>query len=189
MTTRTRNILFILLTIVLIAGGGIYFLLNFFRSFAPDDIAITKSEIRSSNGFINPITIEKLKVDSLGKDQRPIKYTIDYITTFGIKQKDDEPPVGLKQIKLNESGRYSWSEENVNISIVHDDGYSKRISSVERLILSMGNQNFETCPLKFEEETWYFINFLDPQVVGVYIYIDKVGVLHKYAAYSGVSPI
>jgi hypothetical protein len=189
---KKRNHNFIVLIVVIlgsIAVGAVYLFNTFCRSFAPDKIVVTKVEITSSRGFVNPITIEKLKVDSLGREQRPVKYTIEYVTTCSIQQKDGNPPVALKKISLVESGRYSWSQENVNIQIVHPDGYSKRIRSSERLIWSSGDPKFESCPLVFEKESWYFINLLDPQIVGVYVYIDSIGNLHRYTTYSGVSPI
>jgi hypothetical protein len=138
---------------------------------------------------MQPVTIERLKVDSFGKDKRPTKYIIEYLTTCTIKQKDREPPVSLNEVKLNEPGRYSWSEENVRISIVHPDGPSNRIDSAQRSIMSRGNQNFSICPLKFEKENWYFINFQDPVFIGVYVNIDETDSLHQYAVYGKKLPI
>lgn len=189
MTKKIRNILIVVGILVSIGFGVLYFIYNFLSAFASDDITITQTEIRSSRGFVNPITIEKLKVDSIGEDQRPVKYTIEYVTTCGIKQQEGKPPVALKQIKLTEPGRYRWSEENVNIPIVHGDGYSKRIDSIQRIIWSMGRQKFDICPIKFESGNWYFITFLDPSIIGVYVYINEAGKLTQYTTYSGVSPI
>ena len=53
----------------------------------------------------------------------------------------------------------------------------------------MGRQKFDTCPIKFEKGNWYFINFLDPSIIGIYVYIDEAGNLKQYTTYSGVSPI
>ena len=189
MTKRTKTIIFILVISIFLLAFGVYYLGNFIlKAYSPPEIIVTKNEIISSGGFMDPITIEKLKVDSFGKGERPAKYTIEYITTCSIKQKDGEPPVALREVKLNEPGRYSWSEENVYISIVHPEGISKRIDSAQRLILSMGHQNFSICPLKFEKENWYFINFQDPIFIGVYIYVDKTGTIHQHAAYSRILP-
>ena len=60
MTKRIRNILIVVAILVSLGVGVLYFIYNFFRAFAPDDITITQTEIPSSRGFINPITIEKL---------------------------------------------------------------------------------------------------------------------------------
>jgi hypothetical protein len=191
MTKKTSTIFLIFLAIGLLVFIGLYFVRSFLASFAPDEIEISKTEISSSEGFVNPITIEKIKVDSFGKGQRPVKYSIEYLTTCSIKQEGGKPPVPLETIKLNEAGRYSWSEERVNIPIVHPDGYSSRsrIDSMQGIIWSMDSKQLNTCPLKFRNGDWYFVNFLNPQIVGIYIYIDSSGTLKQYPAYSGVSPI
>jgi hypothetical protein len=174
---------------LLLAFGAYYFGHFFSDRYLPPNIIVTKNEIISSGGFMNPITIEKLKVVTFGKEKRPTKYTIEYVTTCTIKQKDGEPPVALKEIKLNEPGRYSWTEENVDISISHPEGLSKRIDSTQRLILSTGHELFDTCPLKFENDNWYFVNFQDPVITGIYVYADNNGVIHQYVALSGISPV
>ena len=162
MTKKTSTILLIFLAVGLLAIVGLYFVRSFFASFAPDEIIVTKTEISSSDGFVNPITIEKIKVDSLGKEQRPVKYSIEYLTTCSIKQEGGKPPVPLEVIKLNEAGRYSWSEEKVNIPIVHPDGYSSRsrMDSMQGIIWSMDSKQLDTCPFKFRNGDWYFVNFL-----------------------------
>ena len=162
---------------------------SFFSAFAPDKITITETEITSSSGFINPITIEKLKVDSIGDDQRPVKYIIEYLTTCSIKQVEGKPPVPLHKINLNTPGRYTWSEQNVYIPIVHEGLSRTRLDSSEGIIWSLGEQEFDICPMKIEPGNWYFVTFLDPQIVGAYIFIDRQGNLRQYMTYSGVSPI
>jgi len=101
MTKRAAGIIFISLSLIALIAFGIYHFGNYFLiSYAPPDVTVTKNEIISTGGFMEPVTIEKLKVDSLGKEKRPTKYTIQYVTTCSIKQKDGEPPVALKEIKL-----------------------------------------------------------------------------------------
>ena len=195
MPARKRNIL--ILFVVLLVSGWIYLLSSFFTAFsknalsafAPDEITISNSEIVSSRGFINPVTIEKLKVDSIGEDQRPVKYEIEYLATCAIKQTDGKPPVPLKKIELVKPGRYYWSEEKVSIPITHIELSRKRMDSIQGIIWSTGNQHFDICPIKFESGNWYFVTFLDPQIVGAYIFIGKNGKLQQFMTYSGVSPI
>ena len=187
MTARTTNTLII--TVLLLVGGGVFLFYSFFSSFSPDRITISETEIVSSRGFINPVTIEKIKVDSIGKDQRPVKYVIEYLATCSIKQVDGKPPVALNKIVLNKPGRYSWSEEKVSIPMTHTELSRNRRDSTQGIIWSTGNQNFNICPIKFEPGNWYFVTFLDPQIVGAYIFIDKNGSIRQYITYSGVSPI
>ncbi len=190
MTGRSKKIVFIsVLSILLIVFGVRYFVDLFSNRYLPPTILVTKNEISSSGGFMNPITIEKLKVDSFGKEKRPTKYTVEYVTTCSIKQKDGEQPVALNEVRLNEPGRYSWSEEKANVSIFHPEGFSNRIDTAQRIILSKGQQKYSICPLKFENENWYFINFQDPIFIGVYVCVDKTGTIHQYAAYSQVLPV
>jgi len=127
-------------------------------------------------------------VDSLGKEERPTKYIIEYIATCFIEQADGEYTVALNEIKFNEPGRYHWTEDTVNISVFHPDGASKRTESIQRSGLISGHPQFNICPLKFRNDNWYFINFQDPLFIGVYVYIDKTGLVHQYDAYSGVLP-
>jgi hypothetical protein len=168
---------------------GICILHGCISAFAPDKITITKKEIHSSLGFINPITIERVKVDSIGEEKRPVKYTIEYLTTCSIKQQGEKPPVALKEIRLYEPGRYNWSEQNVNIPILHTDLERSRLDSLQDIIWSTSSEGFDICPMKFEPGKWYFVTFLDPQIVGVYIFIDEKGYLKQYNSYSGVSPV
>ena len=189
MAGANKIILITLLTLALLISGAVYFVYNFLSALKPAKITITKTEIRSSRGFINPITIEKIKIDSIGENQRPVKYTINYVTTCAIKQQSNRPPVALNKINLNKSGRYSWSEEDVSISVVHDDGLSQRESSFQGITWSNESKSYNICPIKFDKKNWYFINFQDPQIVGIYIYIDNAGELHQYTTYTGVSPI
>jgi hypothetical protein len=53
----------------------------------------------------------------------------------------------------------------------------------------MGSKQLETCPLKFGKGSWYFVNFLDPKLTGVYFHVDSNGALTQFPTYSGVSPI
>lgn len=190
MTRSNRNTLIIISAIIVaVVVGGIYFIIRFFSALAPAEITITNTEISSSRGFINPITIEKLKVDSIGEEQRPVKYVIEYLTTCAIKQEAGKPPESLNKIKLNGPGRYTWSQQVVNIPITHEGTSRSRMDSMEGIIWSLGSQNLDLCPIKFETENWYFITFLDPQIVGAYIFINKKGELRQFMTYTGVSPI
>jgi len=53
----------------------------------------------------------------------------------------------------------------------------------------MGDKKFKTCPIELEKEQWYFFRLGDPQVTGIFFYIDKIGKEHQYFLASGVSPI
>jgi hypothetical protein len=193
LTKGARNVSLLVLAVVLLVVGSIflftYFVRSFFSAFRPAEITVTKTAITSNRGFINPITIEKLKVDSFSEEQLPVKYVIEYLTTCSIKRVEGKPPVGLKKIRLTQPGRYSWSQEKVNIPITHVDRYRKRNDSGGGMIWSTSTERSAICPINFQKGNWYFIDFLDPGIVGIYIYIDSNDRVRQHTVYSGVSPI
>src|SRR5262245_15647011 len=144
MTRRTiSKISLVIASISLLLFGVYYFGNHLLNRYSPPSVIITKNEIISSGGFIDPVTIEKLKVDSFGQGTRPSKYTIEYIATCTIEQKDVEAPVALTEIKLNESGRYHWTGDTVNIPIFHGEASSKRIDSIQGPILAKRHRELD----------------------------------------------
>jgi hypothetical protein len=174
--------------ISLIAFGVYHFGDRLFNRYSPPAITVDKTKISSLGGFSDPIIIEKLKIDSLGKEKRPVNYVIEYIATCIIKQQVAEKFVALNEISLTQPGRYTWTGDTADIVIFHSDGQRKRIDSTLRSTDGAAHQEFNICPLKLENDNWYFINFRDPVVIGVYVYIDKTGVVHQYEAFSGNLP-
>ena len=73
MTKRTKTIAIILSVVLLLVFGGLYFLYSFFSAFAPQKVTITKDYISTNRDFINGVTIEKIKVDSIGNQNYPVK--------------------------------------------------------------------------------------------------------------------
>ncbi len=191
MPKQVKIILVVLLLLSLISIGGVYFLHRFLTAFGPDKIEISSTQIKSSDGFINPVTIEKLKVDSIGKESRPVKYTTEHLVTCHFMHGTTQPLKSIKIIKLKDAGRYYWSEEKADIPIFHPDGYSRRNrqDSLQGIIWSTGEIKFDICPLVFENGNWYFVNVLDPQIVGIYFYVDSSGKIKQYPTYTGISPI
>lgn len=188
MTRVVKVIVIILSVIALIAFAVLYFLKSFFGSFAPAEVTITESYISTNRSFINGVTIERLEVDSMG-DEHPIKYTVTYMTSCSIDHPEGKPPNPPDKIYFGKEGKYWWTEESVNVSFVHEGLSRHTIYSTHRLPWSMGTQKFATCPMKFQRQQWYFITLGDPQIVGIFFYIDKGGKTQQYTKESGVSPI
>ncbi len=191
MTRTTKTIIIILSAIALFVIGGLYFLYYFFSAFAPPKVTITKDYIATNRDFINGVTIEKLKVDSFGSEEYPIKYTVTYWTSCGIDHPKNKPPEPPDKIYFKKEGKYWWTEENIIIPFIHE-GLSRRTTDstkINRLLWSIGDKRFTTCPLEFEKEQWYFFRIDDPQVTGIFFYIDKTGKEYQYFLASGVSPI
>ena len=189
MTKRTKTIIIILSVIGLFVIGGLYFLYSFFSAFAPPKVTITKGYISTNRDFINGVTIEKLSVDSIGDKNYPVKYTVIYWTSCGIDHPKNKPPKPPDKIYFKKEGKYWWTEEVVNIPFIHEGLSRHTTDSTDRLPWSMGDKRFKTCPLEFEKEQWYFFRIDDPQVIGIFFYIDKTNEEHQYFLPSGVSPI
>jgi hypothetical protein len=92
MTRTAKTIIIILSVIALVVIGGLYFLQSFFSAFAPPKVTITKDYISTNSDFINGVTIEKIKVDSIGSEKYPIKYTVTYWTSCSIDHPQNKPP-------------------------------------------------------------------------------------------------
>jgi len=187
--TRFAKTLTILFTVIgLIMGGGFYLLYSFLNALGPDEITITANHIETNGNFINGITIEKIKVDSIGKENYPIKYTVTYLTSCQIDHPIGKPPSPPDEIFFKKEGKYWWIEESVNISYIHE-GLSRKTSDTVNQFWGMNSKKFKTCPLKFEREQWYFIISSDRSITGLFFYIDKNGKEHQFTLPSGVCPI
>lgn len=189
MTKTAKSIVIVVIAIALFIFGGLYLLYFFFSAFAPPKVKITKDYISTNQDFINGVTIEKLSVDSIGDQNYPIKYTVTYWTSCGIDHPKNKPPEPPDKIYFKKEGKYWCTEEVVNIPFLHEGLTRHTTDSTDRLPWSMGSKKFRTCPIKFEKEQWYFFKIGDPQVIGIFFYIDSTGNEHQYFLASGVSPI
>ncbi len=176
------------ITFVLI-GGGLYFLKQFFSAFAPPKIEITKVYISTDRDFINGVTIEKIRVDSFGEKGYPVKYTAFYTTSCNIQHPKNKPPNPPSKIKFDKIGKYTWDEDTVTVEHIHKGLSRESKSSSDKLWWLNKYGEHPTCPLNFETEQWYFFTIGDPQVTGIFFFIDKEGEEHQYYLTSGVSPI
>jgi hypothetical protein len=175
--------------IFLVIAGVLFKYCSFFGAFAPAKVVITKKYISTNRSFINGVTIEKIRVDSIGADQLPAKYTVTYLASCHIIHPDDRPPEPPAKIWFNREGKYWWNEEHVNIPFIHERFSRRSIDTTGRLPRSFGTEKFKTCPLTFQNDQWYFFTISDPQIVGVFFHIDKEGNTRYYRMESGVSPI
>ncbi|MCB9262549.1 MAG: hypothetical protein H6607_09265 [Flavobacteriales bacterium] len=175
--------------ILILVTGGLIFLNYFISALAPPKVKITTNYISTNNDFINGVTIEIIKVDSIGSENYPVKYTVTYLTSCHIVHPEGKPPNPPDKIYFSREGKYWWTEENVNIHFIHKGLSRKTTDSKHRPVRSMGGTKLKTCPLKFEKEKWYYITIGDPKVTGIFFYIDKNGKEKQYYLTSGISPI
>lgn len=189
MTRRTKTIIIIISVIALIVIGGLYFLKSFFSAFAPPKVTVTKEYISTNRDFINGVTIEKIQVDSIGENEYPIKYTVLYATSCNIHHPTNKQPNPPSKIEFYKPGKYSWDEDTIKIRYIHNGLYRRSLDTTNKLWWLNKFGKYPVCPLKFEQEQWYFITLGDPQVTGIFFYIDSSGKEHQYFLASEVSPI
>lgn len=189
MTRTAKATIVIILVIVLIAIGGLYFLKSFFSAFAPPKVTITKDYISTNRDFINGVEIEKILVDSIGKEGYPLKYTTIYTTSCNIHHPTNRPPEPPNKIEFYKPGKYSWDEDTIKIRYVHGGLTRQPLDTSIKLWWLSKFGKYSICPLKFEQGQWYFITIGNPQVTGIFFYIDSAGKEHQYFLPSGVSPI
>jgi len=189
MSRKSKTILILASAIILLIFGGLYFLKTFFSAFAPPKVTVTKDYISTNRDFINGITIEKINVDSMGDNNYPLKYTVVYATSCNIQHPTTKPPSPPGKIEFYKPGKYSWDEDTINVSYVHTALTRQSLDTTNRLWWLKKFGKHPICPMKFDKEQWYFITIRDPQVTGIFFYIDKSGKEHRYFLASGVSPI
>jgi hypothetical protein len=188
MIKRIKTVVVILTAILLVSLGGLISCVNF-SAFAPPKLTMTKDYISTNRDFINGVTIEKIRVDSIGDTGYPIKYTTVYTTSCNIHHPTNRPPEPPSKIEFNKPGKYSWDEDTVNVRYIHSGLSRESLDSTNKLWWLNKFGNYPVCPLKFEKEQWYFITIGDAQVTGIFFYIDKLNKEHQYFLPSGVSPI
>ena len=179
----------VFISILLLIAGGIYFVYNFLHALSPPEVTVTQTYISTSADFINGLCIETLRVDSIGLEKYPVKYTVIRQTDCHIDHPQNKPPNPPDKIYFKKEGKYWWTEEEVNIPFIHE-GLSRRTTgSTDRRPGIANGPRSKTCPIEFEKEQWYFITIGHPQVTGIFFYIDKNGNEKQHYLPSGVSPI
>ena len=184
-----RTLLIGLSIIVLVVGGGLFLLYSFLQALGPPTVTITKNHISTNRDFINGVTIEKIQVDSIGDEGYPIKYTVLYSTSCNIHHPTNKPPNPPDKIEFYKPGKYSWDEDTIKVRYIHKGLTRQSLDTTNKLWWLNKFGDYPICPIKFEQQQWYFIIIGDPKVTGIFFYIDKDNKEHQYYLESGVSPI
>ena len=106
--------LFISSKIIVLVLGAVFLSYQFLTSLQAPKIQITENYISTNQNFTNAVTLEKISVDSIGRNGLPVKYTVNYWTRCYIdltKGRATEPP---DKIVFSEKGDYWWIEEEVS---------------------------------------------------------------------------
>lgn len=160
-----------------------------FSSFVPPKLTVTRNCIVTNRRFVNGVTIEKILVDSIGENGYPVKYTTIYTTSCNLHQATNKATVAPDKIEFYKPGKYSWDEDTINVRYVHIGLSRQPLDSAKEQWWLNKFGSHPICPVKFEPEQWYFLTTGDPQVTGIFFYIDKNNKEHQYYLESGVSPI
>lgn len=188
--SRTVKIIVIVISIfTVLIIGVLYFIKSLFSSFAHPEVTITKDFIKTNREFINGVTIEKIIVDSMGKNNYPVKYTVVYTTSCNIHHPANKPPNPPSKIEFFKPGKYFWDEDTIKLRYIHIGLSRESPDTTNQLWWLNKFGNHPICPMNFEQEQWYFITIGNPQVTGIFFYIDNEGKEHQYFLESGVSPI
>jgi hypothetical protein len=109
MSRNSKIIVIIISAITLLIFIVLYFLKTFLSTFAPPKVTVTKDFISTNREFINGVTIEKIKVGSMGGNNYPIRYTVIYTTSCNIHHPTDKSP---GKIEFYNPGKYSWGRRH-----------------------------------------------------------------------------
>lgn len=164
-------------------------------SHATCDVKINKNCVNGSCDLINGVFFEKLTVSKYDSTGLPLEYTVtERLDCYnpGIEGVQTFWPKKIYFYKKN--GHYLWSADTVSVQykVVGQSrelitATSKPRNYNEHFILS--SEKFETCPIRFQKDTWYNVKISDQRLRRVYLHIDKKGNYKVYKTNSGVSPI
>lgn len=158
-------------------------------------VKVTAKSVHGSCELINGVFFEKLTVLQKDNSGMPAEYIVtERFKCYnpGVDGVQKYWPDKIYFQKMN--GHYKWKADTVNVHF-KVDGHSRTFAAdqkkpnnyTEGFILNA--EKYDTCPIRFQAETWYRIQISDPRLTNVYLYIDKKNSFHVYQWDSGVSPI
>lgn len=159
------------------------------------DVKINKNGVNGSCELINGVFFEKLTVSKYDSTGLPLEYTVtERFDCYnpGIEGVQTFWPKKIYFYKKN--GHYLWSADTVSVQYKVDGQSWELVSATskprnynEHFIFS--STKYETCPIRLQKDTWYYVKISDPRLRRVYLHIDKKGNYKVYKTNSGVSPI
>lgn len=211
MSKPLRNITLVSVLLITLSSCGMLWAGLILSSYKAK-LTINDNFIESSHGLINGVQFEKLTV--LNKDEKGIP--TDFIVTqrfacynSGAEGTQKHSPKKLYFDKVN--GYYKWVVDTVNFHYKRKGNYREIIGSdtIENTVKHYGfgdtmarkinwyskekyilkTTSFATCPVDFECKSWYYVNFHDPALASVYLYVESKSQFYLYKFGSGVSPI
>lgn len=211
MVNRWRITVLLAFGFILFSGCGLIGAIIIATSYNAK-ITINERYVKSSHGLTNGVLFEKLAVVTLDDKGIPENYIVTQrfkCYNPGVEGVQKYWPDKLYFNKIN--GHYKWRTDtagfyytkkgNYRERIVADsinytfdfkgldDTISKKVKGDLNEIFIFDSKVYDTCPVDFKTETWYFINFYDPVLASVYLFVDTNKKFTIYTYGTGVSPI
>lgn len=178
-------------------------------------LEVNKNYIKNDCGLTNGVRFEKLIVLAKNEDSIPIDYytTIRFECNHYYEDTAEirtQWPNKLHFTKKND--HYNWSMDTVFFHYMKKEKYGSRKRIFEDSIIPtysmlglkdtvprivngslseyfiFNNTNYDLCPVQFEKQTWYYMEFFDPHFIDAFLYVDENYKFHSYGIDSGVSP-
>ncbi len=175
-------------------------------------LEINEKFISNSCGLINGVRIEKLDSVYLGDNGTPVDFRVKLRTECynpGMEGKQTYWPDKIEFKKIN--GHYRWQIDTVDLHYLITGGYRHSVwddsldhtfkikmlnDTVPRIVhadmdavFMNGPSGYEICPIDFEKDTWYFLNFFDQHFATVLLYVNADMKFKLYTTSTGLSPI
>lgn len=207
MKKQFRNIILISTLVVTLSGCrliGAMIIMSAYNA----KLKINDRYVQSSNGMTNGIKFEKLTILKLDEDGLPAEYIVTQrfeCYNPGVEGVQEYWPDKIYFDKAN--GHYKWGADTVAIHFLqvgnnrevivdsienNNDLYDTLAESIDNFVSAIivdSYTDYETCPVEFESNTWYYLNFYDPALATVFLYVESKNKMHLYKFGSGVSPI
>lgn len=187
MTGSAKRITIVSSLFTLLFAGALYFMYYFLSALGVPEVTVTTDAISTNREFDNGVTIERIRVDSIGDERHPVRYTVVYTASCNLDRRIamDAPD----KIEFDKPGNYSWDEDTTQIRYIHEGMSREPLDTISQTWWLNKFGKHPVCPLKLEREQWYFIQISDPTVTGIFFYIDRNGKENQFFQPSGVSPI
>lgn len=158
-------------------------------------VKINDNCIKGSCELINGVFFERLTViekDSIGMPSEYIVTQRFACYNPGVDGVQKYWPDKIYFKKIN--GHYKWNADTVDIHFKLNGNNREIISAQkkpdnynEQFILN--SKKYDTCPISFQEDTWYNVKISDQRLRTVYLYVDKNKNFKVYKFDSGICPI
>ncbi len=202
-----RNIILISTLVITLSGCrliGAMIIMSAYNT----KLKINDRYVQSSNGMTNGIQFEKLTVLNLDEDGLPSEYIVTQrfeCYNPGVEGVQEYWPDKIYFDKAN--GHYKWGADTVAIHYIQNginrevivdstentndlnDTTAESMDDFYSAIIIDSYTDYETCPVEFESNTWYYLNFYDPALATVFLYVESKNKFHLNKFGSGVSPI